>query len=200
MGIKETLSNTSQKVLAGAAYPQTYIHVIWGRLGQREQAKRYRHCRLSLSSRQDTGLLQITFDVRVLSTEDARAHTHTAARCTYPYTRHQDHALLTVPAPPRTAGCSPAPPRRPFWYPVSRKNNIHRGGKKNSTRRYTSKKTLNSPNRSHHSSRTLQPMRQNVPWEAKKNRLRTDCTLWRRSSASQRHYLLSLILFERCFY
>lgn len=66
-----------------------------------------------------------------------------------------------------------------------------------STRRYTSKKTLHSPN--HYSSRTLHPMRQNEPREVEKTWLRRDRTLCRRQSSHQRHYFLLLLSVERIF-
>lgn len=125
---------------------------------------------------------QITYPFIWWSTE-----TDTLQACTYPHPHRQDHVLLTAPAQPRTAGSSPAPPRPSRRLPVSRKKNIHRGTQLDSPL-YFQDNYL--PNRSRHCSRALHPMRQNVPREAEKTRLRTDGTLCRR------HYLSPLILFE----
>lgn len=80
---------------------------------------------------------------------------------------------------------------------LQKKKNIHRGTQLDSPL-YFQDHCL--PNRSRHCSRTLHPMRQNVPREAEKTRLRTDCTLCRRQSGRRRHYLSPLILFECLFF
>lgn len=84
-----------------------------------------------------------------------------------------------------------------FPSPDKKKKNIHRGTQLDSPL-YFQDHCL--PNRSRHCSRALHPMRQNVPREAEKTRLRTDCTLCRRQSGRRRHYLSPLILFERLFF